>query len=227
MMANVLVVDGDAASADELASYLRQCGHAASAVCTAEEGIERAGAGVDLVLVSAPLPDLSETEMCRELRARRATRNLPIIMLSASNDEIDRVVSFEVGVDDYVAKPCSLRELELRVRAVMRRKPTTAPVPKAVRVGALQIDPAAHRVSVNDEEVAVSALELRLLVALEQRRGRVCSREMLLEVVWSSVRGVSTRTVDACVKRLRRKLGPAGRYIETVRGVGYRFTDTT
>lgn len=181
----------------------------------------------DLVLLDLMLPDLSGTEVCRRLKAAPETSRIPVVMLTAKGEEIDRVVGFEVGADDYVVKPFSTRELLLRVRAVLRRvEPAPASVEETVRFGRLRIDPSAHRAWVDDEEVVLTALEFRLLSVLLDRRGRVQTRERLLEDVWDVHAAVTTRTVDTHVKRLRQKIGEAGVYVETIRGVGYRFAAT-
>ena len=180
----------------------------------------------DLILLDVMLPDLSGTEVCRRIRAKETLKCVPIVMLTARGEEIDRVVGFEVGADDYVVKPFSVRELALRVRAVLRR---AAPVEEeeaaAVSFGRLRVDKDAHRCLVDDTDIPLTALEFRLLTTLLQRRGRVQSRDTLLNDVWGIEADVTTRTVDTHVKRLREKLGEAGVYIETVRGVGYRFAD--
>jgi two-component system phosphate regulon response regulator PhoB len=178
----------------------------------------------DLILLDIMLPDLSGTEVCRRLREDPRTRNAFIIMLTARGEEIDRVVGFEVGADDYVVKPFSMRELMLRVRAVLRRgRGEESEETPAIVFGWIRIDEPGHRVWIEDEEVVLTALEFRLLVTLHARRGRVQTRDMLLDDVWGIQADVTTRTVDTHVKRLREKLGPAGEYIETVRGVGYRL----
>ena len=154
-----------------------------------------------------------------------STRSTPIIFLTAKDSEIDRVVAFELGADDYVAKPFSVRELVLRVRALLRRAKT----PKTVSTHGeqnferLRVDPEAHQVWVDGQEIALTALEFRLIHTLLTRRGRVQTRSQLLEDVWGVHADVTTRTVDTHVKRLREKLGEAGAYVETIRGVGYRF----
>ncbi len=182
----------------------------------------------ELILLDLMLPDVSGTEVCRRLKNDPRTRDIPVIMVTARGHEIDRVVGFEVGADDYVVKPYSVRELLLRVRAVLRRtQDAEAERPDAAtRVGMLRIDVTAHRAWVNEEEVTLTALEFKLLQVLLRRRGRVQSREQLLNDVWGITADVTTRTVDTHVKRLRQKLGEAGSYVETLRGVGYRFTDT-
>jgi two-component system phosphate regulon response regulator PhoB len=181
----------------------------------------------DLVLLDLMLPDMSGTEICRKLRQDNRTRKVPVIMLTAKTDEIDRVVGFEVGADDYVAKPFSIRELMLRVRAVLRRaNPNDVDLDEdeeELRFGMLRIDVPGHRTWVGDEEITLTALEFRLLVTLLTRKGRVQTRDRLLDDVWGIQADVTTRTVDTHIKRLREKLGPAGDYVETLRGVGYRF----
>ena len=179
-----------------------------------------------LVLLDLMLPDMPGTEVCKSLRSVKATRDIPVIMLTAKSEEIDRVVGFELGADDYVVKPFSMRELIMRVRAVLRRaKAKSAPNVEQLGAETLRVDLAAHRVFVGEQETVLTALEFKLLRTLLERRGRVQSRERLLEDVWGITADITTRTVDTHVKRLRRKLGSAGEMIETLRGVGYRFRD--
>lgn len=183
----------------------------------------------DLILLDLMLPDLSGIEVCRRLRDDAATCHIPIIMLTAKSEEFDRVVGFEVGADDYVAKPFSVRELILRARAVLRRasaEPSAKPG-GILEAGELRLDPGRHRAWASGVEVALTALEFRLLEAFLSRRGRVQRRETLLADVWGINADVTTRTVDTHVKRLREKLGEAGTAIETLRGVGYRLRDHT
>ena len=177
----------------------------------------------DLVLLDLMLPDMSGTEVCKRLKQSPQTANVPVIMVTAKGEEIDRIVGFELGVDDYVVKPFSVRELILRARAILRRTEGPAQPEGRIDFGVLRIDRAAHRAWVDDEEVAFTALEFKLLIVLFDRRGRVLSRDVLLDEVWGSHVDVTARNVDTHVKRVREKLGLAGDYIETVRGVGYRF----
>jgi len=179
------------------------------------------------------LPDISGVEVCRQLRDQPDTEELPILMLTARGEEIDRVVGFEAGADDYVVKPFSTRELVLRIRAVLRRF-ETEPVDdetsddderEVLTFGELRIDVTGHRAWIGDESLDLTALEFKLLTTFVRRKGRAQTRDVLLSDVWGITADVKTRTVDTHVKRLREKLGPAGEYIETVRGVGYRFRD--
>jgi two-component system, OmpR family, phosphate regulon response regulator PhoB len=179
----------------------------------------------DLVILDLMLPDMSGTEICRRIRAEPTTARLPVVMLTARSEDIDRVVGFEVGADDYVVKPFSTRELVLRVRAILRRsEPTTSTdTASTLTIGPLRLDFDGHRLWVDGEEIVLTALEFRLLKTLVQRRGRVQTRETLLTQVWEMNGDLTTRTVDTHVRRLRKKLGSAAVYIETLRGVGYRF----
>jgi two-component system phosphate regulon response regulator PhoB len=179
----------------------------------------------DVIVLDLMLPDLSGTEICRRIRDQERTRNIPVIMCTAKGEEIDRVVGFEVGADDYVVKPFSVRELILRIRALLRRVNRVEGEPSLYRFGRLKIDRDAHRAWVDEAEIGLTALEFRLLHAFMSRKGRVQTRDALLADVWGIEADVTTRTVDTHVKRLREKLGDAGVYIETLRGVGYRFKD--
>jgi two-component system phosphate regulon response regulator PhoB len=180
----------------------------------------------DLIVLDVMLPDLSGFEVCRRVRATPTLKHVPILMLTARGEEIDRVVGFEVGADDYVVKPFSVRELVLRVRALLRRAHPQTEVeahPTKRRFGLLEIDDDGHRAFVAGQEVTLTALDLKLLKTLLDRKGRVQTRETLLNDVWGLDKDVSERTVDTSVKRLREKLGAAGAYVETLRGVGYRL----
>jgi two-component system phosphate regulon response regulator PhoB len=180
----------------------------------------------DLIILDLNLPVLSGLDVCRVLRSRSDARNLPIIMLTAKSSESDRVAGLELGADDYVTKPFSLRELTARVRAVLRRSqpPDERPAP-GYQGTELTADFDAVAVAVNSEPVRLTRREFELLRYLVQNKNRVVSRDRLLERVWGYERMVETRSVDVHVGRLRSKLGPAGRQIETVVGLGYRFID--
>ncbi len=225
MPETVLIVEDEPDLRETLEFNFRQAGFEIRVADTGARGLELARQTPlpDVMLLDLMLPDLSGTEVCRALRSDEETRDMGIIMVTARTEEIDRVVGFEVGADDYVSKPFSVRELILRVRSLIRRRRPAGPTPEILTIGALRVDRAAHRVWIEEEEVALTALEFRLLTTLLDRRGRVQSRERLLEDVWGMEGSITTRTVDTHVKRLREKLGPAARLVETVRGVGYRF----
>ncbi len=180
----------------------------------------------DLVILDVNLPVLSGTEVCRVMRARPATANVPIIMLTARTSEADRVAGLDLGADDYVTKPFSLRELAARVRAVLRRKSAGAETPAALYEGAhLRADFEAVAIAVDGQAIRLTRREFELLKFLVENRNRVLSRDRLLERVWGYDRSIETRSVDVHVGRLRAKLGAAGPQIETVVGLGYRFVD--
>lgn len=222
-MATILVVDDEPDLRVAVCHALEQEGWTTRSASDGASALAAATAAPpDAVVLDLLLPDIPGTEVCRRLRALPDTKRVPILMLTARDDEIDRVVGFEVGVDDYVGKPFSVRELVLRIRALLRR----VEVPEStedIRCGRLRVAPAAHQVWVDDQEVALTALEFRLLSTLLDRRGRVQTREALLHDVWGHDPGLPTRTVDTHVQRLRKKLGPAAGYVETLRGTGYRF----
>jgi two-component system phosphate regulon response regulator PhoB len=225
-VARILVIEDEADLREVLDYNLGGAGYEVLLAGTAAEGLAMARSRApDLILLDLMLPDGSGLDVCRTLRAEPGTKGVQILMLTARGEEIDRVVGFELGADDYVTKPFSTRELLLRVSSVLRRRQATAPAVESgpIRFGCLLLDRDAHRVWVSDAEVQVTALELKLLLTLYERRDRVQSRGTLLEDVWGASAEMATRTVDTHVKRLREKLGPAGDYIETVRGVGYRF----
>jgi two-component system, OmpR family, phosphate regulon response regulator PhoB len=221
----ILVVEDEPDLVRLLEFNLTQAGYEVQAVQRASDALKAAQADPpDLVLLDLMLPDGSGTDVCRVLKTTPATRAVPVIMVTARGEEIDRVVGFEIGADDYVVKPFSVRELILRVKAILRRSEGDVPAGEAEMVfGCLRIDRGAHRVFVSEREVVLTALEFRLLITLIERKNRVQSRDTLLSDVWGLHMHVETRTVDTHIKRLREKLGEAGDYVQTVRGVGYRF----
>jgi len=179
---------------------------------------------VAVLIVEDQLTDMRATDVLKRVRQRPDTRTKPVIMVSGQDTEIDRVLAFELGADDFVAKPYSPRELALRLRAVLRRAHAQVEPPlNRFQLGRLGVDVAGHEVTVDHDPVALTALEFKLLVDLARHRGLVRSRERLLEAVWQHPGTLETRTVDTHVKRLREKLGDTGRQIETIRGVGYRL----
>jgi two-component system phosphate regulon response regulator PhoB len=222
----VLLVDDERDLLTLLDFNLRQAGFETLLASTGEEALAHVRRRVpDLVVLDLMLPDIPGTEVCRRLKSSDRTRHVPVVMLTAKGEEVDRVVGFELGADDYVVKPFSVRELVLRLQAVLRRAGAAPPPAARERVGPLRLDPDAHRAFVGDEEVPLTALEFRLLATFMARAGRVQSREQLLADVWEMSPDLETRTVDTHVKRLREKLGAARDLLETVRGVGYRLVD--
>ncbi len=225
MTQRILVVEDEEDLAATLKYRLEREGFECSIAGRGDTALELAFARTpDLVLLDLMLPDMAGVKVCRALRADARTANVPIIMVTAKADEVDRIGGFEAGADDYVCKPFSPRELVLRIQARLRAA-GGQPAVDALEFGMLRVDQTAHRVFVGGAEVILTALEFRLLVTLLERKGRVQSRSVLLKDVWGITADITTRTVDTHIKRLRRKIGDAGEYIETLRGVGYRFKD--
>ena len=222
---SILVVEDEEDILDLISYNLKQAGFSVIAVESGEVALEVASEEkFSLVLLDLMLPGIDGLEVCRLLRAKPETKNIPVLMLTARTEEVDRIVGLELGADDYLTKPFSPRELVLRVRAILRRAEVVESVSdETIRVGSLTIDPIEHRVQLLGEEIELTATEFRLLLTLAQRRGRVQSREELLNVVWGYEHSGYRRTVDTHLRRLRAKMGEAADYLETVRGVGYRF----
>ena len=226
MPSTILVIEDEPDLAELVRFHLSQAGFAVEVAHSGRAGLDAIRrARPALVLLDLMLPDLSGTDVCREVRADAKLRDLPILMLTARADEVDRVVGFEIGADDYVTKPFSPRELVLRVKAILRRAEDEGQPAAVLRRGTLQVDAERHRCSVVGAPVDLTAKEFRLLEVLMSRPGHVMTRQRLLDDVWGSDITVTERTIDTHLKRLREKLGAAGELIETVRGVGYRLAD--
>jgi two-component system phosphate regulon response regulator PhoB len=226
-MARVLVVEDEADLQHVIEYNLRGAGYDVTVAARGADALRLASElRPDLVLLDWMLPDMQGSDVCRALKAGAETKSIPVIFVTAKAEEIDRVVGFELGADDYVPKPFSVRELLLRVGAVLRRSQPVSDAGETIEFGVLRLDRAAHRAWVEGVETELTPLEFRLLVTLYERRNRVQTRSALLDDVWDIQAELTTRTVDTHVKRLREKLGTARDYIETVRGVGYRFVGT-
>lgn len=200
----------------------------ASSIAEGEKAL--AANKIDVIILDLMLPDGSGLTLCRDIKSEAKTKHIPIIILTAKTEEVDRVVGFELGADDYVTKPFSVRELILRVKAILKRGVDSLQQEgdnASIEAGDLRLNLDAHQAFVRDEEIALTALEFRLLKHLLDRRGRVQTRDQLLEEVWGYSSDVTTRTVDTHIKRLREKLLAAGDCIQTIRGVGYRFVRST
>ncbi len=222
----ILVVD-DEPEAVELVEYnLRQAGYAVTTAADGAEALKKARAAApDLMVLDVMLPEMDGFEVCKILRREPATARVPILMLTAKAAEIDRVLGLELGADDYLTKPFSPRELLLRIRKILERGKPPPEKAETMRFGELVIDEPRHVVSWRGKAVELTATEFKLLSVLAQRRGRVQSRDQLLRDVWEYDNLIDTRTVDTHMRRLREKLGPAARHLDTVRGVGYRFVE--
>ncbi|HWA25427.1 MAG TPA: response regulator transcription factor [Lacunisphaera sp.] len=224
MKPRILVVDDEPDALEVIAFKLKEAGYTP---LTAADGLR----AVDLVREERPalvvldlmLPKIDGLEVCKILRRDPATAGIPIIMLTARAAEMDRIVGLELGADDYVTKPFSPRELVLRIKKVLTRAAASDEPATHLRIGTLDIDSGRHVVKVKDQAVTLTATEFKLLELLARRRGRVQTRDRLLQDVWGYDNPIDTRTVDTHMRRLREKLGTAAEYLETIRGVGYRF----
>ncbi|MBD3426816.1 MAG: response regulator [Candidatus Omnitrophica bacterium] len=222
----ILIIEDDKDIAKLVKYNLEKAGFECAVSSTGENALEVLDRNpVDLILLDIMLPQIDGLEVCRRIKQDEKLSNIPVVMLTAKGEEVDRVVGFELGADDYIVKPFSPRELILRVKAILKR--VTKPEPKAdiLKSGKLKVDISRHMVTVDKKEVTLTPMEFDLLGTLMKRAGRVQSRERLLNDVWDIASDVTTRTVDTHVKRLREKLGKAGDAIETVRGIGYKFRE--
>ena len=229
MPSRVLIVEDEPDIRELVVHHLKREGYQVSAASSGEEALRQVQAAPpDLVLLDLMMPAMDGLEVCRRLRQDPATAMLPIVMLTAKGDEVDRVLGLEIGADDYIVKPFSPKELLARVRAVLRRS-RAAPGAAPLKVGALVMDLGTHTASVGGEPLTLTPKEFDLLRALVEARSRVLSREFLLDRVWGYSRAseIESRTVDVHVRRLRVKLGPEGRRILTVKSVGYRLDSTS
>ena len=222
----VLIVDDERDLVRLLEFNLQQAGFETAVAYAGEDALQKVRQRIpDLIVLDLMLPDIPGNEVCRQLKASPRTRHVPVLMLTARTDEVDRVVGFEVGADDFVTKPFSVRELVLRIRAILRRGSGAEADEAREQVGPIRVEPGAHRAYVEGQEITLTALEFKLLTTFMSRLGRVQTREALLQDVWGVSSDLQTRTVDTHVKRLREKLGSGRDLIETVRGIGYRMVE--
>lgn len=226
MKPRILAVDDEPDVLELLTANLTSAGFAVATAEDGDEALRKARANPpDLILLDLMLPEIDGLELCKLFRRDDATREIPIIILTAKSGELDRVLGLELGADDYVTKPFSPRELVLRIKGMLRRRQSVEPESDHISIGPITVDIPRHVVTINDKPVDLTVTEFKLLTNLVQRRGRVLSREQLLRDVWEYDAVIDSRTVDTHVGRLREKLGPAAQKLETVRGVGYRFVD--
>ena len=220
----VLVVDDEPDITALVAYHLAKNGFRVSTAASGHDALRAVQDEMPaLIVLDRMLPGMSGDEVLATVRASSASRDVPVLMLTARREELDRIRGLALGADDYLTKPFSTRELVLRVTAILRRSRSASASADIVAVGALQIDRAHHRVTAGGQEVDLTATEFRLLLTLAMRRGRVQSRAQLLDDVWEAAPDVQTRTIDMHVQRLRAKLGAAADLIETIRGFGYRM----
>jgi len=222
----ILVVDDEPEAVELVEFNLKGAGYEVSTASDGAEALNKARRiQPNLVILDVMMPEIDGMEVCKLMRRDPATSSIPIIMLTAKASEVDRVLGLELGADDYVVKPFSPRELVLRVKKLLDRgKPVELAKEKMV-FGDLVIDMPRHAVFWKGKQIELTATEFKLLVTLAQRKGRVQSRDTLLRDVWGYESMIDTRTVDTHMRRLREKLGPAAKYLDTLRGVGYRFVE--
>jgi len=224
--AKILVVDDEPEAVDLIEFNLKQAGYATIAAGDGAEALSKARANdPDLIILDVMMPEVDGLEVCKILRRDPATAKVPIVMLTARAAEIDRVVGLELGADDYITKPFSPRELVLRVGKLLQREQSRVAEPERLVFGDLTVDVPCHMVTWRGKPIELTATEFKLLTILAQRKGRVQSRDQLLRDVWEYNSLVDTRTVDTHIRRLRKKLGPASKFLDTLRGVGYRFVE--
>ncbi|MFH1856748.1 MAG: response regulator transcription factor [Candidatus Omnitrophota bacterium] len=222
----ILIVEDDKNISKLLKYNLEKAGFTCEALADGEKALELLDEeSFDLIILDIMLPGMDGFGICKKIKQDKKISNIPIIMLTAKSQEIDRVLGFELGADDYVVKPFSPRELILRIKAVLKRGGGKEGEKEILEAGKLKVDITRHKVIFDKKEVSLTLLEFGLLVTLLQRKGKVQSRDVLLEDVWDIASDVTTRTIDTHIKRLRQKLGKAGKFIETVRGIGYKFNE--
>ena len=221
-----MVVDDEADVIDMLVINLRAAGFHVIAVEDGATALAKArNESPSLIILDLMLPRMPGLEICKVLKSDPATRHIPVIMLTAKAEEVDKIVGLELGADDYVTKPFSPRELILRINRSLRRGKDKVAAVEKMAIGDLVLDHTRHEVLVKSKPVDLTATEFKLLALLMERRGRVQGRDSLLNDVWGYESVIDTRTVDTHVRRLREKLGPLAAYIETIRGVGYRINE--
>jgi two-component system phosphate regulon response regulator PhoB len=220
----ILIVEDEKDILDLVEFHLKQAGFPVISALDGSSGLEEARKKHPaLIILDLMLPGMDGKDVCRSLKSNPLTRLIPILMLTARAEEVDRIIGLELGADDYVTKPFSPRELVLRVRAILRRREADREGEKFIQIGELRIDVEGHHVSVNKMPIQLTSTEFKLLVELATKRGRVQTRTSLLDRVWGYTYEGYDRTVDTHIRHLREKLGDFGDYIETLRGVGYRF----
>jgi DNA-binding response OmpR family regulator len=219
----VVLIEDDPDIAEAIAYQLGKVGLQVRVARTGEEGLEAVRRGADLVLLDLNLPGMDGLEVCRLIRRQQTTAHVPIIIVSARGDEVDRVLGLEMGADDYLVKPFSLKELAARCRVALRRAQGNGDVAQGYRDENWEIEFEAYVVRYRGEEIRLTHKEFELFRYLVERAGRVLTRERLLERVWGYDPDIDERSIDAHIRRLRLKLGPARSHVETVVGLGYRF----
>jgi|SRR3972149_5404586 len=226
-MKHILIIEDDPDIVELVRYNLSKEGYQVAAVGDGVAGLEKIRKSQpDLLVLDLMLPKLSGMEVCKEIRRDQALKQLPILMLTARGEEMDRVIGLEVGADDYVTKPFSPRELVARIRALLRRTESIGTEERPLQIGSLHIDPGSYRVVLDGKPISLTALEFRLLYFLASKPNRVFTRDQLLDRVWGTERFVTPRSVDVYVRRLREKIEADPQnptYLKTLRGAGYLF----
>ena len=226
MSERILIVEDEADVAELVAHHLGKAGFSVEVTADGLSALEMIRSNPpSLVVLDLMLPKMSGLDLCRAVKADVRTREVVVLILSARTDEIDRVIGFELGADDYVIKPFSPRELVLRIQAIFRRRGARGDDAERIKIGELTLDCSRHEVKAANRVIECTATEFKLLRILMERHGRVQGRDRLLSDVWGYDSMIDTRTVDTHMRRLRDKLGDCARYIETVRGFGYRLAN--
>jgi len=226
MKERILIVEDDKNISKLVKFNLEKANYDCAIAVSGEKALEALDARpADLIILDIMLPGMDGYEICRTIKAKEKLKNIPIIMLTAKGEEVDRIVGLELGADDYIVKPFSPRELVLRVKAILKRGKTESAKKDILVAGDIAVDIPKHKVTVKDKVIELTQMEFKLLVTLMERRGRVQTRDRLLSDVWDMDTSIDTRTIDTHIKRLREKLGKSGDLIETVRGLGYKFKE--
>lgn len=224
MSMRILIVEDDKHISKLVKYNLEKAGYDCTIAVSGEEAFGVLNKEqVDCIILDIMLPKMDGFEVCRSIKQESKFKNIPIVMLTAKGEEVDRIVGLELGADDYIVKPFSPRELVLRVKAILRRGKIEETKKDILTADILTVDIPRHKVTVNEKEVELTPMEFKLLVTLMERQGRVQTRDGLLSEIWDIHAEVTTRTVDTHIKRLREKLGKAGKMIETIFGMGYKF----
>lgn len=229
MSKKILIVEDDTHISKLVKYNLEKEGYTCFTAITGEDAISTVEQEyIDLMVLDIMLPKMDGLEVCKLVRQMPDSKHIPIIMLTAKGEEVDKVVGFELGADDYMVKPFSPRELLLRIKAILRRREESVAAVddiEEISIKNVTLNTARHKVFINKKEIPLTAMEFKLLFTLMQRKGRVQSRDVLLNDVWDMDASITTRTIDTHIKRLRKKMGRAGSMIETVRGIGYTLNE--
>lgn len=226
MKERILIVEDDKNISKLVKFNLEKASYDCAIAVSGEKALEALDdRSADLIILDIMLPGMDGYEICRAIKAKEKLKNIPIIMLTAKGEEVDRIVGLELGADDYIVKPFSPRELVLRVKAILKRGKAESVKKDILVAGDITVDISKHKVTVKDKVIELTQMEFKLLVTLMERRSRVQTRDRLLSDVWDMDSSIDTRTIDTHIKRLREKLGKPGSFIETVRGLGYKFKE--